>query len=141
MDGIVRVYSLEGLVSHMKQITDSQRREDRAEEGGLPIKRARFASDPAAHDPTSTPAAANGTGNGTAANGTGNGAGISPAGAELADAAAVVRLTLERKLLRSLRDLVRIRSVSCDPTHTEECFKGAKYIARVSEVSLGGSEV
>ena len=43
---------------------------------------------------------------------------------------------LERELERSLREFVRLRTVSSDPTLREECFRGAKYLANLLE-SLG----
>ena len=46
---------------------------------------------------------------------------------------------LERELERSLREFVRLRTVSSDPTLREECFRGAKYLATLLE-SLGRAE-
>ena len=46
---------------------------------------------------------------------------------------------LERELERSLREFVRLRTVSSDPTLREECFRGAKYLATLLE-SLGSAE-
>ncbi len=43
---------------------------------------------------------------------------------------------LERELERSLREFVRLRTVSSDPTLREECFRGAKYLANLLE-SIG----
>ena len=43
---------------------------------------------------------------------------------------------LEAELERSLREFVRLRTVSSDPTLREECFRGAKYLATLLE-SLG----
>ena len=43
---------------------------------------------------------------------------------------------LERELEGSLREFVRLRTVSSDPTLREECFRGAKYLATLLE-SLG----
>lgn len=47
---------------------------------------------------------------------------------------------LERELERSLREFVRLRTVSSDPTLREECFRGAKYLATLLE-SLGAQHV
>ena len=43
---------------------------------------------------------------------------------------------LEAELEGSLREFVRLRTVSSDPTLREECFRGAKYLATLLE-SLG----
>ena len=43
---------------------------------------------------------------------------------------------LEQELEGSLREFVRLRTVSSDPTLSEECFRGAKYLATLLE-SLG----
>lgn len=43
---------------------------------------------------------------------------------------------LERELEATLREFVRLRTVSSDPTLQEECFRGAKYLANLLE-SLG----
>lgn len=44
---------------------------------------------------------------------------------------------LERELEHALRDFVRLKTVSCDPTLREDCFRGAKFLATLLE-SLGG---
>jgi len=41
-----------------------------------------------------------------------------------------------RELERSLRDFVRLRTVSRDPGHREDCFRGAKFLGTLLE-SLG----
>jgi hypothetical protein len=43
---------------------------------------------------------------------------------------------VDRDLERSLRDFVRLRTVSSDPSLKEECFRGAKFLASLLE-SLG----
>ena len=43
---------------------------------------------------------------------------------------------LEKELERTLREFVRMRTVSSDPSLREDCFKGAKYLAHLLE-SLG----
>jgi glutamine amidotransferase len=57
-----------------------------------------------------------------------------PNGALVAAGAAPPRLELE--LERALRRFIRIRSVSADPALAEDCFRGAKFLARILE-SLG----
>ena len=47
---------------------------------------------------------------------------------------------LEQELEGSLREFVRLRTVSSDPTLREECFRGAKYLATLLE-SLGAAPV
>ena len=53
---------------------------------------------------------------------------------QAAGAGAATRL--ERELEATLREFVRLRTVSSDPTLQEECFRGAKYLANLLE-SLG----
>lgn len=43
---------------------------------------------------------------------------------------------LEKELERTLREFVRMKTVSSDPSLREECFRGAKYLAHLLE-SLG----
>jgi hypothetical protein len=43
---------------------------------------------------------------------------------------------LEREMERTLRDFVRLRTVSADPGAREDCFRGAKFLAALLE-SLG----
>ncbi len=43
---------------------------------------------------------------------------------------------LERELEHALRDFVRLKTVSSDPTLQEDCFRGAKFLATLLE-SLG----
>ena len=43
---------------------------------------------------------------------------------------------LERELERSLREFVRLRTVSSDASLREDCFRGAKFLASLLE-SLG----
>jgi hypothetical protein len=43
---------------------------------------------------------------------------------------------LEKELERTLREFVRLRSVSSDPTLREDCFRSAKFLATLLE-SLG----
>lgn len=43
---------------------------------------------------------------------------------------------IEKELERALRDFVRLRTVSSDPTLREDCFRGAKFLATLLE-SLG----
>ena len=45
---------------------------------------------------------------------------------------------LEKELEKTLREFVRMRTVSSDPSLREDCFKGAKYLAHLLE-SLGTS--
>lgn len=45
---------------------------------------------------------------------------------------------LERELERSLREFVRLRTVSSDASLREDCFRGAKFLASLLE-SLGAS--
>ena len=47
---------------------------------------------------------------------------------------------LEQELEGSLREFLRLRTVSSDPTLREECFRGAKYLATLLE-SLGTAPV
>ena len=47
-----------------------------------------------------------------------------------------VSARLEKELERTLREFVRMRTVSSDPSLREDCFKGAKYLAHLLE-SLG----
>ncbi len=51
-------------------------------------------------------------------------------------AAGSVSARLEKELERTLREFVRMRTVSSDPSLREDCFKGAKYLAHLLE-SLG----
>ena len=46
---------------------------------------------------------------------------------------------LEKELERTLREFVRMRTVSADPSLREDCFRGAKYLASLLE-SLGAPE-
>lgn len=43
---------------------------------------------------------------------------------------------LEKELERTLREFVRMKTVSSDPSLREDCFRGAKYLAHLLE-SLG----
>ena len=43
---------------------------------------------------------------------------------------------VEKELERTLREFVRMKTVSSDPSLREECFRGAKYLAHLLE-SLG----
>ena len=45
---------------------------------------------------------------------------------------------LERELEHALRDFVRLKTVSSDPTLQEDCFRGAKFLATLLE-SLGAA--
>lgn len=45
---------------------------------------------------------------------------------------------IEKELERTLREFVRMRTVSSDPSLREDCFKGAKYLAHLLE-SLGAA--
>ena len=47
-----------------------------------------------------------------------------------------VSARLEKELEKTLREFVRMRTVSSDPSLREDCFKGAKYLAHLLE-SLG----
>ncbi len=47
-----------------------------------------------------------------------------------------VSARLEKELERTLREFVRMRTVSSDPSLREDCFRGAKYLAHLLE-SLG----
>lgn len=49
---------------------------------------------------------------------------------------AALSARLEKELERTLREFVRMRTVSSDPSLREDCFKGAKYLAHLLE-SLG----
>ena len=49
-----------------------------------------------------------------------------------------VSARLEKELERTLREFVRMRTVSSDPSLREDCFRGAKYLAHLLE-SLGNS--
>lgn len=49
-------------------------------------------------------------------------------------------LQLERELDHALRDFVRLKTVSCDPTLQEDCFRGAKFLATMLE-ALGETRV
>lgn len=56
------------------------------------------------------------------------------------DGAASGASALERELERTLRDFVRLRTVSSDPSAAEHCFRGAKFLASLLE-SLGGCTI
>ena len=43
---------------------------------------------------------------------------------------------VDKELERTLREFVRMKTVSSDPSLREECFRGAKYLAHLLE-SLG----
>jgi len=43
---------------------------------------------------------------------------------------------VERQMERTLREFIRIRTISPDPQYSAECFRGAKYLSRLLE-SLG----
>jgi len=47
---------------------------------------------------------------------------------------------LERELERSLRDFVRLRTVSSDASLREDCFRGAKFLASLLE-SMGAARL
>lgn len=47
-----------------------------------------------------------------------------------------VSARLEKELERTLREFVRMKTVSSDPSLREDCFRGAKYLAHLLE-SLG----
>ena len=49
---------------------------------------------------------------------------------------AALSARLEKELERTLREFVRMRTVSSDPSLREDCFRGAKYLAHLLE-SLG----
>ncbi len=40
---------------------------------------------------------------------------------------------IDRELTRTLREFVRMRTVSCDPRLRDDCFKGAMYLAHMLE--------
>ena len=58
------------------------------------------------------------------------------AAAQAAAGAVGLSARLEKELERTLREFVRMKTVSSDPSLREDCFRGAKYLAHLLE-SLG----
>ena len=62
-------------------------------------------------------------------------AGLSKRARGAAPAVQVSQLSsrIDRELTRTLREFVRMRTVSCDPRLRDDCFKGAMYLAHMLE--------
>ena len=54
-------------------------------------------------------------------------------GAALATQVSQLSSRIDRELTRTLREFVRMRTVSCDPRLRDDCFKGAMYLAHMLE--------
>lgn len=156
MDGVVRVYSLEGLVSHVRRVLEAAHAEAAAAVAAVDgaAEAAALEALAAAKRRRLTDGTLTAVGGGTDSS-----RGDVLGGSSVDKAAAsrhppyvgtllrppshalwspplqAVRLSMERKLLRALSELTRIKSVSCDPSYSEECFKGAKYIAKARILS------